>query len=415
MSLAGGRPSGTRSDAQRRGRTRRRIFVVFTLVLVLAYGRQLLSSPTAGQDFRAFYAAATVVSHAGDPYNWDELGAAEQALYNTPQHLRPGDPRYYDFLPFPEGPWLALALEPLTRFPWQAVYPVFAAIMLLAIGAGAWVVFTLLGWKARPRRVALAAVIFSPIAFFNLFQGQATAIVFLGFVAAWWLAAHDRPLLAGMALALVWVKPNLGLALPLVIVLMEPRRWLQIWLAFGGASLGAFLLATLAIPAVLPHWVDELASHWRSAQGIQPDIASLHSFYYPLLTGPLKTVALVAVLIAGAAYAFWAVRHAAEPRLRGLTLLLLWFALLPYVHSFDAILLLPLIVVLVGADLTGWDDPLTEATIWAFAVVPFGYYVGLHIGAFNGFTAIPVALLVFAWHRRFLSAKPSARVEAVAA
>ena len=100
------------------------------------------------------------------------------------------------------------------------------------------------------------------------------------------------------------------------------------------------------------------------------------------------------------AYAAWALGRVRSPLARGLTVLLLWFALLPYVHSFDAILLLPLLAVLVAADQRGWGDATTEATVWAFAIIPFAYFVGWHVFFFNGFTAIPVALLLLAWHRR---------------
>src|SRR2546428_4098666 len=124
--------------AERGIRRRQRLFVIFTAVLVLAYARQLAGAPTAGQDFRAFFAAATVAAQGGDPYDWGALGRAETTLYNAPAHLAPGDPRYYDFLPFPEGPWLALGLQPLTGLPWQVVYPLFAGLMLLAIAIGGW-------------------------------------------------------------------------------------------------------------------------------------------------------------------------------------------------------------------------------------------------------------------------------------
>src|SRR5256884_9734230 len=116
--------------AERGIRRRQRLFVVFTAVLVLAYARQLVGAPTAGQDFRAFFAAATVAAQGGDPYDWTALNRTEQALYNAPGDVVPGNPRYYDFLPYPEGPWLALALQPLTGLDWRAVYPIFAALML---------------------------------------------------------------------------------------------------------------------------------------------------------------------------------------------------------------------------------------------------------------------------------------------
>jgi len=103
------------------------------------------------------------------------------------------------------------------------------------------------------------------------------------------------------------------------------------------------------------------------------------------------------------------------PLARGLTLLLFWFALLPYVHSYDALLLLPVVAFLLEADLSGWADPFTEVALWAFAIVPFGYFVGWHVGFFNGFTAVPVALLLLAWHRRVVMARPVINPQTLAA
>src|SRR6266566_3589604 len=218
-------------------RRRQRLFVVFTAVLVLAYARQLVVAPTAGQDFRAFFAAATLAAQHGDPYDWAALSHTEDALYNRPAQIRVGDPAYYDFLPYPEGPWLALALEPLTGLSWHTVYPIFAALMLLAIATGSRLILARLGWPSTRRRIAVLVATLSPIACFNIFQGQVTALVFLGFAAAWYLA---------------WLGQRAGL-----------RK------------------AGLALPGVLIHWPAEILSNWRAAQWSQPDIASIHSFYYP--------------------------------------------------------------------------------------------------------------------------------------
>jgi len=401
--------------AERGIRRRQRLFVVFTAVLVLAYARQLVVAPTAGQDFRAFFAAATLAAQGGDPYDWTALGHTEETLYNTPGNMRVGDPAYYDFLPYPEGPWLALALEPLTGLSWQTVYPIFAALMLLAIATGSWLILARLGWPSTRRRIAVVVATLSPIAFFNIFQGQVTALVFLGFAAAWYLAWRGHPVAGGLALTLVWIKPNLGVALPIVVALLEPAAARRLLITFAAGSVLAFGAAALALPGVLLHWPAEILSHWRAAQGSQPDIASIHSFYYPALSGPFKTIALLIVVVAGCAYAAWALRRLRSPLASGLTLLLLWFALLPYVHSFDAILLLPLLALLVAADQRGWRDATTEATVWAFAIVPFAYFVGWHVFFFNGFTAIPMALLLLAWHRRVVMRSPDEIAEVRAA
>jgi Glycosyltransferase family 87 len=396
-------------------RRRQRLFVIFTAVLALAYARQLVVAPSAGQDFRAFFAAATVAAQGGDPYDWNALGRTEDALYNTPTHVRAGDPTYYDFLPYPEGPWLALALEPLTGLFWQAVYPLFAALMLLAIASGSWLILARLGWPATRRRIAVVVATLSPIAFFNVFQGQVTALVFLGFAAAWYLAFRGRSVAGGLVLTLVWIKPNLGVVLPVVVALNEPTAARRLLISFAAGSVVAFGAVALALPGVLIHWPSEILSHWRAAQGPQPDIASVHSFYYPALSGPLKTGALIFVVLVGCAYAAWALRRLHAPFTRGLTLLLLWFVLLPYVHSFDAILLLPVLAVLLASDQHGWRDATTEAAVWAFAIVPFAYFVGWHLGFFNGFTAIPIALLLLAWHRRVVMPSPAVTAQPQAA
>jgi hypothetical protein len=259
----------------------------------------------------------------------------------------------------------------------------------------------------RRRAIAAAAATLSPIAFLNIFQGQVSALVFLGFAAAWYLAGRGQSVAGGLVLTLVWIKPNLALALPLVVALLEPAAARRLLISFVAGSALAFGAAALALPGVLIHWPAEILSHWRAVQGPQPDIASIHSFYYPALSGPLKTIALLVVVLGGGAYTIWALRRVPTPLTRGLTLLLLWFVLLPYVHSFDAILMLPVVAVLLAPDLHRWADAGTEIAVWAFAIVPFAYFIGWHLGFFNGFTAIPIALLLLAWHRRIVIPPPA--------
>jgi hypothetical protein len=142
---------------------------------------------------------------------------------------------------------------------------------------------------------------------------------------------------------------------------------------------------------------------WQAVQGLQPDIASVESFFYPGLTGWVKTAALLVALLAAIGYGGWAIRRAPDAHTRGLTLLIIWLFALPFVQSYDLILLLPAIALLLGPRLEGWDDVLVELTVWGFAVVPLLYFLGARLGYFNGFTAIPFSLLVIAWHRRMLA------------
>ena len=400
--------------AAARARFRQRLLVLFLLAMLIPYARQVVSSPTLGQDFRAFFAAATVVAHHGDPYNWSTLAAAEYQLYDTPRGLQPGDSAYYEFLAYPEGPWLAFALAPITGLPWQIAYALYALLLGLVLLAASFATFTLLRWA--PRRAALAAgcTLLCAVGFVNLFMGQVSVIVFAAFLAAWLLAARGRPWIAGAVLALVWVKPNLGLPLPIVLALLEPAVARRVLGGFAVASAAIFGLAFAVLGSGFFEWPLQVPRMWQAVQGLQPDIASVESFFYPGLTGWVKTAALVLTLLAAIAYGGWALARARDAHTRGLTLLIVWLFALPFVQSYDLILLLPVMAMLLGARLEGWNDVLVELAVWGFAAIPLLYFLGARLGYFNGFSVIPFSLLVLAWHRRML-ARPAVAAEARAA
>ncbi|HEV2014597.1 MAG TPA: glycosyltransferase family 87 protein [Candidatus Dormibacteraeota bacterium] len=386
-----------------RGRFRQRLLVVFLVAMLIPYGRQMLSSPTTGQDFRAFFAAATVVAHGGDPYNWPSLAAAEYQLYDAPHGLAPGNPAYYEFLAYPEGPWLAFALAPITGLPWPVAYALFAVLLGLVLVGASFASFTLLGWSRRRAALAAGCTLLSAVGFINLFMGQVSVLVFGAFMAAWLLARRGRPWLAGAVLALVWVKPNIGLPLPLVLALLEPGVARRLVSGFVVASAAAFGLAAAVMGLHFLEWPLQVPRMWQAVQGLQPDIASVESFFYPGLSGWIKTAALVLTLLAAILYGGWAIRRAPDAHTRGLTLLIIWLFALPFVQSYDLILLLPAIAVLLGPRLDGWDDLLVELTVWGFVVIPLLYFLGARLGYFNGFTVIPFSVLVIAWHRRMLA------------
>jgi hypothetical protein len=395
------------AEADRRRRFRLRLLGGFLAILLIAYARQFFSSPTVGQDFRAFYAGAVVLRAGGNPYDWSELGATENALYNAPHHLRGGDPGYYDFLPLPEGPWLLMALVPLTVWPWPVANAVYTSLLLGIIVAGSWLILRHFGWNGRPLALGLLVVTLSPVVFINLFLGQATPIIFGAMAAAMALAGRGRPGLAGLVLAAVWIKPNLGLALPVVVGLYQTRVVARLLAGFAIGTAGAFAIAGAVLGGAVMDWPRGVIQVWRAVQGPQPDIASLHTFYYPLLGGWPKTAALVLACLLIAAYGVWALRRSPARPLSGMTFLLLWLCAIPYAHSFDAILLLPVLAILAAPTLAGLKDVWVEACLWAFAIFPLLYFVGAHIGPLNGFGAIPVALTAWAWHRRIVAPSPA--------
>src|SRR5256886_16836010 len=132
---------------------------------------------------------------------------------------------------------------------------------------------------------------------------------------------------------------------------------------FIGASAVAFGSATLVLGSGLMECPLQIPRMWQAVQGLQPDIAAVESFFYPGLHGWPKMAALLLTMGAAAGYTGWALRRAPDPLTRGLTLLLVWLAALPFVPSYDMILLLPAGARLPSPPLPGRGDPLVRAAV----------------------------------------------------
>src|SRR5256886_17259578 len=86
--------------------------------------------------------------------------------------------------------------------------------------------------------------------------GQPVALVAAAVAMAWWLADRKRPVLAGLALSLIAIKPQLALLVPLCLLVSGHRRIFVVWLAAtaGMAAAGVGLLGAGGIhrfPVVL--------------------------------------------------------------------------------------------------------------------------------------------------------------------
>lgn len=385
--------------AARRRVFRQGLFCTFLVVLALAGARQLMISPSHGQDFRDFFAAATLVAQGHDPYDVTALAREQDRLYNQPDHRQPGDAAYYDPIPYPQGPWVAMALAPTTFLPWQAAYLLYLLSAVTAIAAAAWACLRVLGWTGRTLTLALIATVLSPVAFINLFQGQPVPFLLAGFAAAWMLLQRGRPTLAGALVAIAWIKPHIGLPLLAVLAVLQPNAVRRLLAGFLLGTAGLFAIAALVLHGALLEWPGVVAGQWSGTLQ-QADLASINALCYPAVHNGLRQAVVAAVLLFAGGYAIWVFRRRPPAPVLALTLLLLTIAAAPYAHSYDALLLLPVVLVLLGPRLEGWAHPSAEIALWAFAIFPLLYFAGFHLGYFNGFTAIPVVLLAFAWHQR---------------
>jgi hypothetical protein len=152
--------------------------------------------------------------------------------------MRPGTP-FGDgerFLSPPPAAWL---IAPLTLVGPQAAFFVWLSLSIAAL-AGAW-------WLAAPGtgwvRVLwlLGAAAWYPV-LYSLSLGQPVVIVLLGVIACWRLAESGKPYLAGAALGLSVLKPQVAIAVPVVLLVAGRWRIAAGWAATTGVLAVASLL-----------------------------------------------------------------------------------------------------------------------------------------------------------------------------
>ena len=183
-----------------------------------------------GTDFLAFWSAARLALAGTPAAAWDlaTIGAAERASVAV-------DPGLSSFL-YP--PTFLLACLPFGLLPYFAALPVW-----LALTGGAYLL-AIRRWLV-PHRGALITIAAFPAMLSNAGHGQNGFLTAALLGGGLWLVER-RPWLAGAMLGALIVKPQLALALPVLV--LAGGRWRVLWGAL--ASAGALgLIATIAFGA----------------------------------------------------------------------------------------------------------------------------------------------------------------------
>jgi len=237
------------------------------------------------------------------------------------------------------------------------------------------------------------AICFSLPALFSVMNGQDTPLLLLWMTLASVLSGRGRFFAAGLALAMCQTKFHLFL--PLWLILLSGRRWR--WL--GGMAAGNVLLVAVSCTIAGWRWpLDYLASINRDI--VSPGAGHMPTLYYVLAsvgfpewwwTGP-------AVCIAAAAW-YAGRRLSVETGLAIAPALILPF--LKHTSTFDALLLLPLLMMSVASGST-------PARLCALALLsPIPWLACL--GGYPWSTAAPVLVLFLigsTFRRRGLQHEP---------
>jgi alpha-1,2-mannosyltransferase len=184
-------------------------------------------------DFTFYYAAARL----GLTHGWAglyDLTLQQGQLDAIGSHIR-----IAQLARFVSPPPLAWLVVPFTVLPYQVAYWVWSALLLAAL----WLTWQLAApGRARSRVLYLVAAIGWLPVVYGLQLGQPALLVAAAVAVCCALLRRDREVAAGAVLALLVLKPQLALLVP-VALLVTGR-----WRAFGSA---AVVLAALAVASVL--------------------------------------------------------------------------------------------------------------------------------------------------------------------
>jgi hypothetical protein len=294
-------------------------------------------------DLRLAYGAALVGIRDGYARLYD-LAAQRAAIESLGAAFNPQ--------PFISPPPLAWLVTPLLLLPFQVALAIWTVLLLTAL-VWTWYLLAPGAGLAKATHLALILGLF-PVAF-GLMVGQPGALVAAAIATSWWLMRRDRPVLAGFALSLIVIKPQLALLVPLALLASGHAKTFGAWLA-ASLLIGLIALALLG-PDGIARYRDVLALTQTPAW----DITRRYSISGPLGLGPLLYVAEAFVLIITLAVA-WRHRHSGPevPIAAGIVGSLLFS---PYLAFQDFLMLV----------VAGWLLLRTRISPWQVGLLVLGY------------------------------------------
>jgi len=212
-------------------------FIIMALWFWLRFGVFATGPEPLGGDFISFYAASklALTGHAADAWNPAAHAIAEDNLFRGT----------HGYLAFFYPPPYLLVCWPLALLPygWSAVIWM-TGTTALALG-----LLRAFFHRLRPEgAIPLVVMLAFPAVWINIGCGQNGAVT-LAILAGGFLLMDRRPVVAGLILGLMVIKPQLAVALPFVLggaALADPKRW-KTFFATGFSALALCGIAWLAV------------------------------------------------------------------------------------------------------------------------------------------------------------------------
>src|SRR5947207_2058047 len=250
----------------------------FVLYPITEPGRDVINS-----DWPAFATGAKLA--LTDPTHLYDLDVQRKVQLDVTGGAVLATPGIKGILPFLAPAYVALIAVPFELLGTELGGRLWILFGLACLGLGLW-----LASRPRPVSAALPGFAAVPTALM-LLNAQLDGIVALGLGAA--IALWSRPFLAGLALGLTLVKPQL--VLPLGLALIAARRWRVL----AGWAVAGVVLAVSYLP-LDPGWIAHfMAPAATTVQVIAREVDLAHMAVY--LPRPAQTYGVVIISLALAA------------------------------------------------------------------------------------------------------------------
>jgi hypothetical protein len=252
--------------------------------------------PGANDFYQRWRGAKAFWVEGRDPYGADVARDVEIDLYGTPYNPDPALDEYPgDFLyPF----HTALLLAPLTPLPYSVASAIWMSLTAATVGLTFVLMADLFNW--RPPALLLIFGVAWAITFYpsirGIFLGQVgTLIVCLQLIIIWALVKH-HDIVAGIAIALTTIKPQIGIFLIPFLILWALRFGRWHFLISSVVTMAILMGASFLLePSWLGKWLTQ-ASQYSGYTRIGSPIWVITNIYLPFLGQPVELL-ISAVLV----------------------------------------------------------------------------------------------------------------------
>ncbi len=202
----------------------------------------------ASGDFIEYWSAFVVTLSGANPYDGEQILSVQRSLRNQLEPLMMWNP-----------PWLLILLGPILCLPWKlAVFSWFTASLLSFVCASYLLIFKLYPPNTRllSNFTLLLALLSFPPLWACLELGQIGCFLFLGVVLVWYGLKAHKPMLGGLGMVLLSLKPHLFLLVFLIFLFFWIRKVFLSTL-FYTVLFQAFLILLLLVfdSSLISNWL----------------------------------------------------------------------------------------------------------------------------------------------------------------